>query len=188
MNSDHTTNPSVTDFADPADAALIGQLAMLARVDGLAMPEGLEAALVMHSAAAARSAVAPMLRLAGDTVWHAPGPRVVPAQRWRLAGARLAAGVALMLVTGLAIIARREGAANPSTIATNTTGKATPGATVASSESSPQETSDWAIVTAVLGDTPASDMRDLWSDAAKLDERIKSNPSSSELLTSEGSL
>lgn len=191
MSNDHTINPGEIEFEDAADAAMDGQLAMLARVDGLAMPEGLEAALVMNSAAAVRGGVAPPLTRPIDTRAHSPQPRVVRARRWRVAGAQLAAGVALVLVLSLAIVAKREGppAGRGEPVAANPT-QGTSG-TIADSgynTAAIQDTSDWAIVTAVLGDTPAGDLRDLWTDATSLDERINFIPSSSELLTSEGSL
>jgi hypothetical protein len=128
-------------------------------------------------------------------VSHVARVRVVRAQRWRLTGAKLAAGVALILVLGLAVMAKREGSdssSNPGTnVATNTTkgsNNGASGAVASTGTAATQEASDWAIVTAVLGDTPANDLRDLWTDTASLDERIKSNPSSSDLLTAEGSL
>lgn len=192
--NDNTPNMMNVNFDDPADAALDAQLAVLARMDGLAMPDGLEAALVSASAAAAaRQAATPVMRLTDGVREHAGAARAVRTQRWRLTAMKLAAG--LLLVAGLAMLAQREGATKAGAtsgtqVASTTTVK--PGAKSTTSggatTTSIADTSDWAIVTAVLGDTPASDMRDLWSDTASLDERIKSGPSSSDLLTSEGSL
>ncbi|MBI1190959.1 MAG: hypothetical protein GC200_09800 [Tepidisphaera sp.] len=190
--TDNTPNMNEMTFDNPADAALDAQLAILARMDGLAMPDGFETTLVKASVAAAKAAAAaPALRIAGEARVHDAGARVARTQRWHATAMKLAAG--LVLVAGLATLARREGGSTgPNSGGTQVASTATakPGGKAAQNANAgtSADTSDWAIVTAVLGDTPASDMRDLWTDTASLDERIKSGPSSSDLLTSEGSL
>lgn len=189
--TNNTPNMNEIRMEEPGDAALDAQLAVLARMDGLAMPDGLEETLVQASMAAAIAANAgstgPKLRIAGQARVHDAGR--VRAPRWHGLATKLAAG--LVLVAGLAVIARREAGEsrstlNGSSVAASDSSGLSGGAAMAANSGT--DTSDWAIVTAVLGDTPASDLRELWSDTASLDERIKTASSSSELLTSEGSL
>lgn len=174
-HTDQPHNHTASDHdAVAGEFVMHSRLDAWAQADAQAMPAGLEARLVLVASEAAKSAST--TTLAFDGVRHAANPRTTLPRRWRMSSPGIAAGLTLMVGLGLALVAKREGTLSVTDMASTSVAAAA------------QEAEDWALVTAVLGETPAIEMRDMWTHASSLDDGSKADPSSADLLTSEGSL